>query len=916
MCKKSIYLTCFILMLGLALINTANAQDPNLVGWWKLDETSGSIARDSSGYGNNGTLQGGPQWVAGRVAGALDLDGTDDFVDCGDADIFNITGQITLATWVRTRASGDNQHKHYFGKGNDAYCIKENSWNNLEVVIYIGGWKVATAPLDSSYNDVWHHFAGTYDGSQIKLYVDGDLVSTTNQTGAININADPVRIGTRDGTRWYHNGLIDDVRLYDRAISGDEIKKLASPEKASVPTPADGSVIRQSEVTLQWDTGINATTHNVYFSDDEQAVIDGTADVNNVSQTSFGPLSLDLGMTYFWRIDEVEADGTASTGDIWSFTVQPLSAYNPNPSDEAKYVDPDADLAWDPGKNAQSHDIYFGTDETTVANADSSSPEFQNNQAELTFELPTLEYNTRYYWRIDEQNNDMTVTKGNVWRFKTIPETPITNPNLVGSWKLDDLEGSIALDWSGLSNHGNVVGNPQWITGQLDGALDLDGYDDCVDCGNPEVLDINETITLLAWVKTDTAGNSEDQSYVTKGNNSYALRHSNTNNIVFRISETIAAQTSIDGSFNGEWQHLAGTYNGSRLALYINGALRAIANSTGLITSNEYNVNIGRESVGNRYLYDGAIDDVQIYNRALTEEEIAQTMRGDVLLAWNPGPAVGSIMDIKHFEPFSWSPGEEAVEHDVYLGTDRDAVESADTLTADIYRGRQGGAGYNPPEGVEWGQNYFWRIDEVNNDATISTGRIWTFTIANYLVVEDFEDYNDYPPNEIWMTWLDGYDIPTNGSTAGYGNPDFVAGEHYLESAIVHSGGWSMPLLYDNNVGISNVTRTLNSMRDWTEYDVATLSLFYYGDPNNAPEPMYIAVDNVVVPNDDANAALVTEWAQWDIPLQLLADQGVNLNNVRSITIGFGNPANPVAGGSGFVFFDDIRLYRSEPTEP
>ena len=102
-------------------------------------------------------------------------------------------------------------------------------------------------------------------------------------------------------------------------------------------------------------------------------------------------------------------------------------------------------------------------------------------------------------------------------------------------------------------------------------------------------------------------------------------------------------------------------------------------------------------------------------------------------------------MDIKNFESLSWSPGDEAVEHDVYFGTDRDAVESADTSTADLYRGRQSGIDYNPPEGIEWGQNYFWRIDEINNDATISTGRIWAFTIADYLVVEDFEDYNDYP---------------------------------------------------------------------------------------------------------------------------------------------------------------------------
>jgi hypothetical protein len=107
------------------------------------------------------------------------------------------------------------------------------------------------------------------------------------------------------------------------------------------------------------------------------------------------------------------------------------------------------------------------------------------------------------------------------------------------------------------------------------------------------------------------------------------------------------------------------------------------------------------------------------------------------------------------------------------------------------------------------------------------------------------------------------------------------------------------------------VTRTLN--QDWTVEAVATLGLYYHGVTDNAPEQMFVAVDDAVVTNDDANAALVTEWTLWKIPLQSLVDQGVDLTNVGSISIGFGNKANPVAGGEGHVFFDDIRLYRLEP---
>ena len=124
-----------------------------------------------------------------------------------------------------------------------------------------------------------------------------------------------------------------------------------------------------------------------------------------------------------------------------------------------------------------------------------------------------------------------------------------------------------------------------------------------------------------------------------------------------------------------------------------------------------------------------------------------------------------------------------------------------------------------------------------------------------------------------------------------------------------------MPLFYDNSPGISEVTRTFSPRQDWTVKDVTTLSLWYYGDPNNDAERMYVALNgNAIVYNDEANAALITEWTQWDIDLQLFANQGVDLTNINSMTIGFGNKSNPQAGGSGTVLFDDIGLYPARCT--
>jgi hypothetical protein len=286
----------------------------------------------------------------------------------------------------------------------------------------------------------------------------------------------------------------------------------------------------------------------------------------------------------------------------------------------------------------------------------------------------------------------------------------------------------------------------------------------------------------------------------------------------------------------------------------------------------------------------------------------AEVLMSYYTISYNPSPADGCITDVLKALPLSWTPRDETTILELYFGTDQELVEDANISdTTGIYRGRQDTNSYMPPEGLEYNQTYYWRIDEAIPGDNARKGDVWSFYVVDYLIIDVFEGYTDYPPNEVFMTWVDGWGVPTNGATAGYPEPDFVGGEHYMEDTIVHSGKWSMPLFYDNSVGLSEVTRTLNA--DWTVEDVVELRLYYYGDSANAPEPMFVAVDNAVVTNDDTNAALVTEWTLWKIPLQEFVDQGVNLTNVGSMSIGFGNRANPVTGGEGQVFFDDIGLY-------
>ncbi len=311
------------------------------------------------------------------------------------------------------------------------------------------------------------------------------------------------------------------------------------------------------------------------------------------------------------------------------------------------------------------------------------------------------------------------------------------------------------------------------------------------------------------------------------------------------------------------------------------------------------------------------------YYWRVDEFDSINTYKGDV---WSfttygavrkPNPANGAV-DVKQTQIITWFPSVSAASHELYFGTDKDSVKNADT-TSPEYKGTRalGDESYDPGK-LEWNVTYYWRIDEVNNADPNSpwTGILWSFTTANFLVVDDFESYNDIDPpdplsNRIFESWSDGYEIPTNGALVGNDLPP------YSETSIVHCGSQSMPCFCDNSFGYSEATLTLTYPRDWTENGVNRLTIWFRGDSANAAETLYIALnDRATVYHDNPNAALIDTWTEWTIDLQAFADQGVNLTNVNSISIGFGDWNNLQPGGSGTMYFDDIRLYRSSEPEP
>ncbi len=194
---------------------------------WTLD----GHAQDSSLNSNDGALNGGAAFVAaGVIGGALSLNGTDAYVDCGNDASLDITDVVSLSAWVNMNDANNGEFNPFVIKGDLSYGLKHNSGNQIEFVIYDGGWTTALFPIDESYNGEWHHVAGTYDGQALRLYIDGVLRRLSHSPGAINSTTFNVNIGRNNEIpdRLY-DGLIDDVRIYHGALLPAEVDAVLAP---------------------------------------------------------------------------------------------------------------------------------------------------------------------------------------------------------------------------------------------------------------------------------------------------------------------------------------------------------------------------------------------------------------------------------------------------------------------------------------------------------------------------------------------------------------------------------------------------------------------------------------------------------------------------------------------------------------
>jgi len=339
-------------------------------------------------------------------------------------------------------------------------------------------------------------------------------------------------------------------------------------------------------VLMRWKTAAN--TYKVIFGD----LSIGEATAEELAKLESAPLN-----TKPKAIKPQPADGTVGT---------PLTGIK---------------LSWMAGAYATGHKVYFGADPDQL-------PLLADLSDACVVELPALERQRTYYWRIDEVQPDGSTVSGDIWSLNT--------GGLVAWWKMDDGSGNTAADSSGNGLAGTLVGNPTWADGIAGGALKFDGDGDYVDIGKDAKFNIASQITVAAWIKVD-AFDREWQTIISKGDSSWRLqRNWDKGTLEFGCTGLVVPGNRWGGIYgktdvnDGQWHHAVGVYDGQKLNLYVDGRLDISADVKGSINIHDYPVLIGENAEKPQRFWEGLIDDVRVYNYGLNAEEIAEIFKGSL----------------------------------------------------------------------------------------------------------------------------------------------------------------------------------------------------------------------------------------------------------------------------------------------
>jgi len=524
-------------------------------------------------------------------------------------------------------------------------------------------------------------------------------------------------------------------------------------------------------------------------------------------------------------------------------------AVSPIPQDESADVPRDTSLSWTGTDTAATHNVYFGTNWEDVNGASTATPLgvlVSEGQTATTYTPDNaLAYGQTYFWRVDEVNGapDFTVFKGNVWSFTVEPFVyPIENVVATSNVTSSEGEGP-----ENTVNGSGLNANDQHSIASSDMWLGTPGAEP------PYIQYEFDGVYAL------------HEMWVWNYNVSFELM------LGFGLKDVTVeySENGTDWTTLGDVQLAQGTaktgYTANTTIDFGGAAARyvrlAINSGHGLL--GQY----GLSEV--RFLY-------------------------IPVAARSPQPADGAV-DVPVATNLSWRPGRQAAAHEVYLSPNEEAVTDGTALL-----GTTGEANY-AAAGLDLDTTYYWKVNEVNDAEPVSTweGNVWSFSTQEFLVVDDFESYTDDQGGRIYETWADGW-VNDTGSTVGYLEAPFA------ETSIVHSGGQSMPLFYDNaGVAVAEAVRTFDPPQDWTAYGIQSLSLYFQGVQDNDGQ-LYLKINGTKVAyNGDATDINKVQWQPWNVELSSV---GVDVSAVSELVIGIEG-----SGAGGVVYIDDIRLYAAAP---
>jgi hypothetical protein len=522
-------------------------------------------------------------------------------------------------------------------------------------------------------------------------------------------------------------------------------------------------------------------------------------------------------------------------------------AYEPSPANQEIDVPRDTALTWTAGQFAVSHDVYLGPVFADVNAADRTSPPgvlLSRGQSDTRLAPGALAFGQTYFWRVDEVNAppDSTIFKGDIWSFTVEPYAyPIAPVAATASSFQPGMGPENTIDGSGLTDdrHGTEP-MTMWISAG----------------GQP------------AWIQYEF-----DKVYLL-----HELMVWNANQAIEPFlgfgAKSVTIETSVDGT---AWAPVADVPEFRRAP----GTPDYPANTT--VSLGEAEAKYVKLTINSNW---GGVAP----QTGLSEVRFFYVP----LEARAPVPADGAT-DIDLATTLDWRPGRKAASHRVYFGTDADAVTRG-TAPAETVADH----GY-VPEPLDLGATYYWKVDEVNT-ATYP-GSIWSFRTQEYQVVEDFESYTDAPGEEVFATWIDGFDNPTqNGAVVGLAAS--VNGT-FCDGTTFHGGKFSVPFAYDNTAApVSEATRTFAPAVDWTASGIKSLSLWFQGAAGDTGQ-LYVKINGTKVLYGGAAADLArATWQVWNIDLS----QAGSIRSVRTLTIGVEG-----AGAQGTLYLDDIRLYPQTP---